>query len=624
MAEFLAKSAFTASIAAIDTAKTDAENHAQAIASFTDSGSTSFDKGAKGWSIDAETAKTAAEAAQTAAEAANTSAQSALTQVQTIFDNFDDRYLGEKASDPTEDNDGDPLQAGQVYWNTTDDELKFYNGATWEAPSTQAATSATNALASENKAADWAEEDEDVEVETGQYSAKHHSLKASASSTAAGTAQSASETAQTAAETARDKAADWAEEDEDVEVETGQYSAKHWSAKAEGHSDVAAAYANFEGVWTELTGALNVPAAVFHDSMIWMLLDNLADVTTSEPSPTNTDWALLTERKLNALGVLDSYAYAEWTVGSGESSLDIAFSGEVIVFRNGTQLPATEYSQAGDVLTINFELASDDDPVTVLKLTEAELGALTDVDVTDAADGDILMRVGGNWVKKSQPNIPALGWTDLRRYDLMDNFERASLSDTPTGQTWAVYDKGGNSDTLTVENGTVHSNTGSAEVTDENLLILAPVGTFSTYASKYSRIIHAKHGVGITFQTSSGIVFAQDENNYIEVVKKGSNYGIDVIVSNVRTENVYTWSSPARYYSINLTLSLLRNSANSQLFLAVNDYTNAHLGNYDLSAYFSDFSSFGLIGAHLRWDDRASLAYIASESNETRLTGAPL
>jgi hypothetical protein len=41
------------------------------------------------------------------------------------------------------------------------------------------------------------------------------------------------ETAKTDAETARDKAEQWAEEDEDVEVEAGKFSAKHWAAKSE-------------------------------------------------------------------------------------------------------------------------------------------------------------------------------------------------------------------------------------------------------------------------------------------------------------------------------------------------------------------------------------------------------
>jgi hypothetical protein len=61
----------------------------------------------------AETAKTAAETAQAAAEAA--------------LDNFDDRFLGAKSSDPTVDNDGDALTDGALYFNTTDDVMKVYD-----------------------------------------------------------------------------------------------------------------------------------------------------------------------------------------------------------------------------------------------------------------------------------------------------------------------------------------------------------------------------------------------------------------------------------------------------------------------------------------------------------------
>jgi hypothetical protein len=56
----------------------------------------------------------------------------------------------------------------------------------------------------------------------------------------------------------------------------------------------ALASANFAGQWSSLTGALSVPAAVYHDSQYWMLLRDLENVTTSEPGPENTDWALIT------------------------------------------------------------------------------------------------------------------------------------------------------------------------------------------------------------------------------------------------------------------------------------------------------------------------------------------
>ena len=61
----------------------------------------------------AETAKTAAEAAQIAAEAS--------------ADNFDDTYLGAKASDPTLDNDGDALTAGDLYFNSVNNKLRIYS-----------------------------------------------------------------------------------------------------------------------------------------------------------------------------------------------------------------------------------------------------------------------------------------------------------------------------------------------------------------------------------------------------------------------------------------------------------------------------------------------------------------
>ncbi len=61
-----------------------------------------------------------------AAEAARDSALSSL-------DNFDDRYLGAKSADPATDNDGDPLVAGALYFNTTDEVMKLYTGSAWVA-----------------------------------------------------------------------------------------------------------------------------------------------------------------------------------------------------------------------------------------------------------------------------------------------------------------------------------------------------------------------------------------------------------------------------------------------------------------------------------------------------------
>lgn len=80
----------------------------------------------------AETAETNAETAQTAAEAAQSAAESAQSSTEAVYDAFDDRYLGAKASDPTLDNDGNALQTGAQYFNTTNDVTRVYNGSSWQ------------------------------------------------------------------------------------------------------------------------------------------------------------------------------------------------------------------------------------------------------------------------------------------------------------------------------------------------------------------------------------------------------------------------------------------------------------------------------------------------------------
>ena len=47
--------------------------------------------------------------------------------VETIYDTFDDRFLGVKTSDPTLDNDGNPLLDGAMYFNTSVNALKVYD-----------------------------------------------------------------------------------------------------------------------------------------------------------------------------------------------------------------------------------------------------------------------------------------------------------------------------------------------------------------------------------------------------------------------------------------------------------------------------------------------------------------
>jgi hypothetical protein len=62
------------------------------------------------------------------------------------------------------------------------------------------------------------------------------------------------------------------------------------ASTAAGARDVALASANYKGLWTALTGALNIPASVYHLGNFWVLTSNLANVTTQEPG-TGSVWA---------------------------------------------------------------------------------------------------------------------------------------------------------------------------------------------------------------------------------------------------------------------------------------------------------------------------------------------
>lgn len=76
---------------------------------------------------------TAAAGSATAAAGSATAAAGSATAAAASFDEFDDIYLGAKSTAPTVDNDGDPLQAGALYFNTVSNTMFVYSGSSWAA-----------------------------------------------------------------------------------------------------------------------------------------------------------------------------------------------------------------------------------------------------------------------------------------------------------------------------------------------------------------------------------------------------------------------------------------------------------------------------------------------------------
>ena len=114
-------------------------------------------------------------------------------------------------------------------------------------------------------------------------------------------------------------------------------SAAASAAAALASESAAAGSAAFKGLWSGLTGALNVPSTVLHNSRYWVLLNNLADVTASEPGVT-ADWARLHQNKYVRVTAISLTAVED-------DHVHVTASGQTIT------LPASP--AAGDEVTVS-------------------------------------------------------------------------------------------------------------------------------------------------------------------------------------------------------------------------------------------------------------------------------
>ncbi len=120
-----------ASATAAATSATSASASATASANSASASATSATASASSASAAATSASSAA-TSQTAAATSAASAATSATSAAASYDEFDDRYLGSKTSDPTVDNDGGALITGALYFNSVIGAMKVYDGAAWD------------------------------------------------------------------------------------------------------------------------------------------------------------------------------------------------------------------------------------------------------------------------------------------------------------------------------------------------------------------------------------------------------------------------------------------------------------------------------------------------------------
>lgn len=107
-------------------------------------------------------------------------------------------------------------------------------------------------------------------------------------------------------------------------------------------AQVAIASSNFKGAWSTLTGALAVPASVFHNGAFWMLLSDVVDVATKVPGIA-TEWE-----------AMQTVSQLPWFTASGS----IAKGGAAAINSDGTvsSIAITAAAAGGSVV---YSPASD-------------------------------------------------------------------------------------------------------------------------------------------------------------------------------------------------------------------------------------------------------------------------
>jgi len=136
-------------------------------------------------------------------------------------------------------------------------------------------------------------------------------------------------------------------------------------------SGVSGALAEFKGRWADLTGALALPASVWHDDKYWVLLEDLANVTTYEPGVDTTYWGLVLHDSEWPPGTAASvtfdgddstevYTYAAVEIGRVESVKTTPGATTVItqsITKNGVDTVETYTFAADGSIAITYALA---------------------------------------------------------------------------------------------------------------------------------------------------------------------------------------------------------------------------------------------------------------------------
>lgn len=121
---------------------------------------------------------------------------------------------------------------------------------------------------------------------------------------------------------------------------------------------IAAASANYKGLWSALTGPLLIPASVLHNDKVWMLEGNLGDVTASQPG-VSSDWTDLTPYTPPA----GSFSYRNKVINGNFGVNQSAVTGTVVL--TAGQYGHDQWKAGASGCTYTFSTAANVTTVTI-------------------------------------------------------------------------------------------------------------------------------------------------------------------------------------------------------------------------------------------------------------------